>query len=218
MGPSSARWSMSEARAPRVIKRYANRKLYDMSQSCYVTHDEIARLVKEGEDVRIIDNRTKEDLTSLTLTQILWNEEKRQKKSLPLEKLRDMLQTGGDFIQRRIAEPVTSIRQEAEDAVRKVSAAFRREEPEREPAPPEAHAAERPRPPDALREWLDHTQRSFENLQKNLEDRIGLVTNTVGLLDQNRRKIADLEHRVAELEAEVRRLRASGERDLGGNP
>ena len=45
---------MATENEPRVIKRYANRKLYDMRESCYITHDEIATLVKGGEDVKII--------------------------------------------------------------------------------------------------------------------------------------------------------------------
>lgn len=60
----------------RVIKRYANRKLYDTTTSCYVTLIEVAGYVRDGEDVRIIDNQTKEDLTSVTLAQILYEEEK----------------------------------------------------------------------------------------------------------------------------------------------
>ena len=62
---------MSESR---VIKRYANRKLYDTQHSRYVTLEQIAEMVREGEDVRIIDNTSKEDLTSVTLAQIILEE------------------------------------------------------------------------------------------------------------------------------------------------
>ena len=62
---------------PKVIKRYTNRKLYDTVESRYVTLDEIAAMIKEGVEVRIVDNRTKEDLTSVTLAQIIFEEEKR---------------------------------------------------------------------------------------------------------------------------------------------
>jgi len=61
---------------PRVIKRYANRKLYDTRESCYVTLPQIAEFVRAGEDVQIIDNRTKENLTSVTLAQIIYESEK----------------------------------------------------------------------------------------------------------------------------------------------
>ena len=59
---------MSEAR---LIKRYPNRKLYDTGDSRYITLDEIANLVADGVDIRIVDNQTKDDLTDVTLAQIL---------------------------------------------------------------------------------------------------------------------------------------------------
>ena len=63
----------------RVIKRYANRKLYDTQHSRYVTLEQISDMIREGDDVQIIDNKTKEDLTSVTLAQIIFEEEKKQK-------------------------------------------------------------------------------------------------------------------------------------------
>ena len=64
---------------PRVIKRYANRKLYDTQSSQYVTLDQIAQMIRAGEEVRVLDNNSKDDLTSVTLAQIIFEEEKRQK-------------------------------------------------------------------------------------------------------------------------------------------
>lgn len=62
---------------PRVIKRYANRKLYDTRDSRYVTLQQIAEYVRGGEEVSIIDNTTKEDLTNVTLAQIVYEEERK---------------------------------------------------------------------------------------------------------------------------------------------
>ena len=61
----------------RIIKRYANRKLYDTCDSKYVTLQEIAVFVRSGDEVRIIDNRSKEDLTNITLAQVVYEEEKK---------------------------------------------------------------------------------------------------------------------------------------------
>lgn len=61
---------------PRIIKRYANRKLYDTHESRYVTLHEVAEFVRGRQDVQIVDNRTKEDLTNVTLAQIIYEEEK----------------------------------------------------------------------------------------------------------------------------------------------
>jgi polyhydroxyalkanoate synthesis repressor PhaR len=198
---------MPDQLKPRVIKRYANRKLYDMSESCYITHDEIARLVKDGVEVRIIDNRTKEDLTTLTLTQILFKEEKKQRKTLPLQTLRGILQSGGDFIQRHITQPVDRIRDEAEETVRKV---LRRGddvpaagEDDADALGPMDGSAQRGGAAEAARDWLDNTQKSFEHLQRTLEERWTLILNSMGLLDANEKRIAELERRVAELEARL---------------
>src|SRR5258705_14009992 len=96
----------SNLQGARIIKKYQNRKLYDTKDSCYVTLDEIAKLIRKGEDVCVIDNRTKNDVTSLILTQILVDQEKSAKSILPLTMLRDIIQRGHgslfDFIQRYV--------------------------------------------------------------------------------------------------------------------
>jgi polyhydroxyalkanoate synthesis repressor PhaR len=67
---------MVETEQTRVIKRYANRKLYDTRDSKYVTLDRIAELVRNGDDVKVIDNGSKEDITKVTLAQIIYEEQK----------------------------------------------------------------------------------------------------------------------------------------------
>jgi len=79
----------------KVIKRYQNRKLYDTHQSCYVTLDEIAEMIMRGEEVAVIDNRSKKDITSSTLTQIIFEKQKRSKTIIPVATLRDIIQVGG---------------------------------------------------------------------------------------------------------------------------
>ena len=86
-------------REPKVIKRYTNRKLYDTVESRYVTLDEIAEMIKAGAEVKIVDNRTKEDLTSVTLAQIIFEEEKKTSR-MSLETLRDLIRHGGEMAQR----------------------------------------------------------------------------------------------------------------------
>ncbi len=79
----------------KTIKRYQNRKLYDTHQSCYVTLDEIAEMIMRGEEVLVIDNRSKKDITSATLTQIIFEKQKRSKTTIPVSTLRDIIQIGG---------------------------------------------------------------------------------------------------------------------------
>jgi len=83
----------------RLVKRYGNRKLYDTSESRYVTLDEIGRWVKGGEDVKIVENDTGEDLTAVTFAQIILEEERRKSGLLSLPVLRDIIQHGEAALQ-----------------------------------------------------------------------------------------------------------------------
>lgn len=80
-------------RPRRVIKRYSNRKLYDTKDSRYVTLLQIAEMVRGGEEVQIIDNNTKEDLTEVTLAQIIYEEQKQKASSrnVPLQTLKELI-------------------------------------------------------------------------------------------------------------------------------
>src|SRR5687768_10844883 len=102
------------AKDPKIIKRYTNRKLYDTVESRYVTLDEIAEMVKNGVEVKIVDNRSKEDLTSVTLAQIIFEEEKK-KSQMPLSVLREIIRRPGEsisgFIQKEVSPRVASLRE-----------------------------------------------------------------------------------------------------------
>ncbi|HPQ80452.1 MAG TPA: polyhydroxyalkanoate synthesis regulator DNA-binding domain-containing protein [bacterium] len=83
---------------PKIIKRYQNRKLYDTSDSCYVTLEDISEMIKEGEEIQIVDNTTKEDLTAVTLAQIIFEEQKKKTNVLPLGTFRQIIQGGGEAL------------------------------------------------------------------------------------------------------------------------
>src|SRR6266700_8259575 len=68
---------MPAGREPHLIKKYANRKLYDTRTSRYVTLDAIAELVRDGHDIRVVDRDTGHDITQVVLSQIVLTEEKR---------------------------------------------------------------------------------------------------------------------------------------------
>jgi polyhydroxyalkanoate synthesis repressor PhaR len=80
-----------------LIKRYANRKLYNTETSRYITLKGIAELIEAGSDVRVIDNETGEDITSVTLSQILVDSE-RTNRSVPGTLLSELIQRGGDVL------------------------------------------------------------------------------------------------------------------------
>jgi polyhydroxyalkanoate synthesis repressor PhaR len=75
----------------RIVKRYSNRKLYDTKDSRYVTLLQIAEMVRAGEEVQIIDNNSKQDLTEVTLAQIIYEEQKAHSRSVPLQTLKELL-------------------------------------------------------------------------------------------------------------------------------
>ncbi len=85
-----------------VIKKYGNRRLYDTSASRYINLDDIARMVRNGKNVQVVDARTGEDLTRVTLTQIIMEDAKEQPTGLPLELLRQLIvatdEVGRDFV------------------------------------------------------------------------------------------------------------------------
>src|SRR5678816_2466655 len=102
----------------RIIKRYANRKLYDTEHSRYVTLDQISEMIRNGDDVKIVDNKTKEDLTTVTLAQIIFEEEKKQRSFLPLGAMRNIIQSGGEWFaeaQRRVQSILPGQKKTKED-------------------------------------------------------------------------------------------------------
>lgn len=81
--------------APRLIRRYPNRKLYDVHTSAYVTLEDLAALVRAGETVRVLDFPSGDDLTAQTLTQVILDEGKRGPSLLPTDLLHSALRRGG---------------------------------------------------------------------------------------------------------------------------
>src|SRR6187431_428929 len=88
----------------RVIKRYSNRKLYDTRGSSYVTLLQIAEMIREGEDVQIIDNATKEDKTDVTLALIISEELRTKPRGIPLSTLKALIRNKGERILTQLRE------------------------------------------------------------------------------------------------------------------
>lgn len=81
-----------------VIKRYPNRKLYDTETKKYITLDGISELIREGQEIQVLDHATGEDLTAVILTQIIFEQEKKQSGFLPRSVLTGLVQAGGDTL------------------------------------------------------------------------------------------------------------------------
>ena len=163
----------------RVVKRYANRKLYDTQRSRYVTLEQIADMIRSGEDVKIVDNNSKDDLTSVTLAQIIFEEEKKQKSFLPLTAMRNIIQQGGDAIQ------------EAGARMRNV---FRRDgKPEDPPSPP----AETVSP---LKELVETSQKTFDEWQKKVDERVRTTFEALNPMAAIEKELKALQQRLEQLE------------------
>ena len=82
-----------------VIKKYANRRLYNTETSCYVTLDHLSEMVKQGTEFEVHDARTGEDITRSVLTQIIFEEEAKGQNLLPIRFLRQLIRFYGDPMQ-----------------------------------------------------------------------------------------------------------------------
>src|SRR6201985_2397129 len=134
----------------KIIKRYQNRKLYDTQQSCYVTLDDIAKMIRSSEDVMVIDNKTKNDITAATLTQIIFEAEKKASQYAPLFTLREIIQNGNGSISSYLAK----------------LGAFPQDYAEKQAAA-QAEAAQK----------LEHGKTSFDDMKKSLDERVASAAN-----------------------------------------
>src|SRR5512144_45011 len=178
----------------RIVKRYANRKLYDTQRSRYVTLEQIADMIRSGEDVKIVDNNSKEDLTAITLTQIIFEEEKKQS-FLPLSALRNIIQSG--------ANNITQVATQAGERVRGI---FKRDGSEGGVGDAEGEDASAAGGGCAgggghpIREFLERSQQTFDEWQKKVDERIRSTVESISPLSGIEKEVRALGQRLAELE------------------
>ena len=104
-----------------VIKRYSNRKLYDTQESRYVTLEEIEEMIRAGREVSVVDAATGENLTSVTLTQIILENERTHRANLPAAFLHQLIKHGEawqDFVQKSMKQSMEGIVSSQRDAER----------------------------------------------------------------------------------------------------
>jgi polyhydroxyalkanoate synthesis repressor PhaR len=96
---ASVKASANGAQGRVVIKKYANRRLYNTASSSYVTLEHLSEMVKEGVDFVVFDAKTNEDITRSVLTQIIFDEESRGQNLLPIQFLRQLIGFYGNSMQ-----------------------------------------------------------------------------------------------------------------------
>jgi polyhydroxyalkanoate synthesis repressor PhaR len=180
-------------RDPKVIKRYTNRKLYDTVESRYVTLDEIAEMIKAGAEVKVVDNRTKDDLTAVTLAQIIFEEEKKTSK-MSLKTLIGMIRHGSEVAQQLVdgaggdlRGKVDAVRQAAETRVQSILARGQQTG-------------------EKARELVSASQEAVAALQKRIDERVRAAADGVLQLPEVKRQLDDISQRIAALEQKLEDL------------
>ncbi len=184
-------------RAKRVVKRYSNRKLYDTRESRYVTLLQIAEMVRAGEEVQIIDNATKDDLTEVTLAQIIYEEQKQHSRSVPLQTLRDLIHQRGEKLMTQLREGPLGrlLPNEGEKA----------EEDETTVALPDEHSTYGgiPAKDGEKKGLLDQSREAFESMQHKVDERVRSVLASFSPFQQLQAEVSRLSARIEELEAKL---------------
>jgi len=179
-----------------LIKRYGNRKLYDTKASAYITLDGIAELVRQGKDLRVIDNDSGEDLTAVTFAQIIFEEEKRKSGLLSLPVLRWIIHQGGEALQElldqvdRGREALDSAREFAEKGVQQLVRGNRDKGGR-----------------SLIGDFLEQPQKQLDQLQKRIDAQVRESVDRIAGHPAIQREIVRLERSVKRLEQQLARLK-----------
>jgi polyhydroxyalkanoate synthesis repressor PhaR len=170
----------------RIIKRYSNRKLYDTRGSSYVTLLQIAEMIRNGEDVQIIDNATKEDKTDVTLALIISEELRNKPRAIPITTLKALIRNRGEKILTHLREgPIGKLippgKEEAEGAG------------STPPAPREDDDMSQTKETKGLRA-------TFEQWQSAIDERIRAVLPNFAAFSELQQEVKRLADRLDELE------------------
>ena len=172
-------------RPRRVIKRYSNRKLYDTKDSRYVTLLQIAGMVRGGEEVQIIDNNTKDDLTEITLAQIIYEEQKAHSRNVPLQTLKELIHARTEKVLADLREgPIGRLIPGAKPGTgeEKVEAPVKEAKPG----------------------LVDQAKEKLEEVQHTLDERIRSILASFRPLQQLQQEVRRLNERIEEIERKLK--------------
>jgi polyhydroxyalkanoate synthesis repressor PhaR len=191
-----------------LIKRYANRKLYNTETSRYITLKGIAELIESGEDLRVVDNETGEDITSVALSQILVDSE-RESRSVPKTLLSDLIQRGGDALYGALRRGVGDASEGLEELQRNVRRLMRSRDEQ-------GHR---------LSDWIAFATPDFDRVIQNALERVFKLLDLprrsdIEALNQNLLRVADAVERLesARRKAEPAAAEAAAEGGSGRAP
>jgi polyhydroxyalkanoate synthesis repressor PhaR len=166
----------------RIIKRYSNRKLYDTKDSRYVTLLQIAEMVRAAEEVQIIDNNTKDDLTEITLAQIIYEEQKAHSRNVPLQTLKELIHARTEKVLADLREgPIGRLIPGTKPGEEKVEVVAKDAK-------------------DSKPTLVDQAKEKLEEMQHNLDERVRTVLTSFRPLQQLQQEVKRLNERLEELE------------------
>lgn len=211
--PSQASGSASPASADkprRVIKRYSNRKLYDTKDSRYVTLLQIAEMVRTGEEVQIIDNNTKEDLTEVTLAQIIYEEQKQKASSrnVPLQTLKELIHQRTEKVLSDLREgPIGRlIPGSGKSEPPKSSDGAQRSEDATAAPPASSDNGAGSKDASGKPGLVDQAKETLEDWQHKIDERVKAIVPNILPWQQLQHEIKRLNARVEELEEKLKSL------------
>jgi len=176
-----------------LIKRYANRKLYNTETSRYITLKGISELLDQGNEVRVVDNETGEDITNVALSQILVDSE-RSNSAVPRSLLSQIMERGGDIVYGALKRGMDDAQEGLGEIQERVRRIVRTAEGEG----------------DRLRDWIALSPREFDQrIQRAVERVFKLLDlprrSDLSILNENLERVAEA---IERLEGSVRRSEA----------
>ncbi len=187
----------------RVIKRYSNRKLYDTKDSRYVTLLQIAEMVRAGEEVQIIDNNTKDDLTEVTLAQIIYEEQKAQTRSVPLQTLKELIHQRTEKVLADLREgPIGRLIPGTKSDIPPAPGSQSQIPEARKSEPSKAEAAGQAAGAKAS-SLVDQAKETFEDFQHKIDERIRTILPSMNPWQQLQTEVKRLSTRIEELEKQL---------------
>ncbi len=161
---------------PYVIKRYSNRKLYDVQQSRYVTLEDLEEMIRGGKEISVVDATTGENLTAITLTQIILESERNRRAALPTAFLHQLIKHGEtwqDFVQsalRSSMEGIITSQREA-DRILREWAAMAGLTPEATRTAREGRTEEPSPDAETLRNEMETLKAKLKDLEQKLQEK-----------------------------------------------
>jgi polyhydroxyalkanoate synthesis repressor PhaR len=206
--PSAANGGASHAAceaATRTIKRYVNRKLYDTIESRYVTLDEIAHMIKLGDQVQVVEERTERDLTGVTLLQIILEEQRRSSK-VSARLLCELIR-GGTCDSPSPAERSPVQAQEAakviqDGAEQRLQVVLERGQ----------------QASDRAKEMVAASQQAVLQLQQKMNERVGAAFEVVAAVGKLKRELAHIAGRIEYIDERLSGIRDDAPPELVAQP